>query len=201
MWSANPDRPSRGTRDLTKPNCCKSSDGELEACLLTTLCHLLHVISELADRQPSLITRLGIADQLSFLAVLLASPRDNDSLEAGIETSNNVGVEAIIDDVKDYMLTHLSSHLNLASLETYSHYSRRSLQYAFRRKYGMTITQWIRIQRLEMAYDRLKNGCKGDTVTSIARACGYRSLSLFSLEFQNRYQIKPSVFLRQNLRP
>jgi AraC-like DNA-binding protein len=33
-------------------------------------------------------------------------------------------------------------------------------------------------------------------VTRIARACGYRSLSLFSIEFQHRFHIKPSVMLR-----
>jgi AraC-like DNA-binding protein len=36
----------------------------------------------------------------------------------------------------------------------------------------------------------------GDNVTRIARACGYRSLSLFSIEFQHRFHIKPSVMLR-----
>jgi AraC-like DNA-binding protein len=35
-------------------------------------------------------------------------------------------------------------------------------------------------------------------VTSIANACGYRSVSLFSIEFQKRFHIKPSVLLREN---
>jgi transcriptional regulator GlxA family with amidase domain len=34
-------------------------------------------------------------------------------------------------------------------------------------------------------------------VASIAQACGYRSMSLFSIEFQQRFHIKPSVLLRE----
>jgi AraC-like DNA-binding protein len=34
-------------------------------------------------------------------------------------------------------------------------------------------------------------------VTRIALACGYRSLSLFSIEFQQRFHVKPSVLLRR----
>jgi AraC-like DNA-binding protein len=35
-------------------------------------------------------------------------------------------------------------------------------------------------------------------VASIAQVCGYRSMSLFSIEFQQRFHIKPSVLLRQS---
>lgn len=200
MQSASHDGCSHGTRDFSKPTCRKSSDGDFEACLLITLRHLLQVTSELAAKQPTLLTHLGLAEQLALLAVLLASPAVQSPMDGEIQVAKNGGVEDIIDDVRDYMLSHLSDQLNLSSLETYSHYSRRSLQYAFRKKYGVTITQWIRAQRLEMAYHKLRNGSKGDTVNSIARACGYRSTSLFSLEFQNRFHIKPSVFLRQHMR-
>ena len=31
----------------------------------------------------------------------------------------------------------------------------------------------------------------------LARTCGYRSMSLFSIEFQQRFHVKPSVLLRE----
>jgi AraC-like DNA-binding protein len=37
-----------------------------------------------------------------------------------------------------------------------------------------------------------------ESVSSIAHACGYRSSSLFSIEFQNRFHVKPSVLLREH---
>ncbi|MFN5464496.1 MAG: helix-turn-helix transcriptional regulator [Cyanobacteriota bacterium] len=166
--------------------------------MLTTLQHLLHVTSEIEMRQPILLTRLGISNQLTLLTALLASPNLNTPLVTEQKEPKEGGVEEVIDELTDYMLTHLSEPLSLSVLEKHSHYSRRSLQYAFRDKYGCTITQWIRSQRLDHAYQALKAGTPGQTVSSIAHACGYRSVSLFSIEFQNRFHIKPSVMLREH---
>jgi AraC-like DNA-binding protein len=51
---------------------------------------------------------------------------------------------------------------------------------------------------LDLAFQKLKTARLGDSVASIARSCGYRSFSLFSIEFQNRFHIKPSVMLRKH---
>jgi AraC-like DNA-binding protein len=198
MSSQNLDWLAAGEWDFSKPSCRKASDGEVEACLLTTLQHLLHVTSEIEMRQPILLTRLGISNQLTLLTALLASPNLNTPLVTEQKEPKEGGVEEVIDELTDYMLTHLSEPLSLSVLEKHSHYSRRSLQYAFRDKYGCTITQWIRSQRLDHAYQALKAGTPGQTVSSIAHACGYRSVSLFSIEFQNRFHIKPSVMLREH---
>jgi AraC-like DNA-binding protein len=115
-------------------------------------------------------------------------------------TLKNGGVADAMEELTTYMKDHLSESLNLTILERYSHYSRRSLQYAFRQRFGCTITQWIRSQRLDQAYKRLLGGDANDSVTSIANACGYRSVSLFSIEFQKRFHVKPSVLLRENQR-
>jgi len=99
--------------------------------------------------------------------------------------------------VIDYIDAHLSEPLSLAAIEANSHYSRRALQYAFRRKFGCTVTQWIRARRLDLAHSRLSLAAIGETVSGIAKACGYRSMSLFSIEFQQRFHIRPSELLRQ----
>ena len=83
-------------------------------------------------------------------------------------------------------------------LEAYSHYSRRAIQYSFKERLGCTITQWIRQQRLQLARECLQYPLPEDTVQSIALRCGYRSASLFSMEFQQRYLAKPSAILRQS---
>ena len=184
--------------NLSKPVCRKASDGDVEASLLSTLRHLLNVTSELALTHPILFTRLGISSQLCLLAALFASPDLTQSMVSEDNKSSQSGVTGAIEELTDYMTNNLSEPLNLTILEKYSHYSRRSLQYAFRQKFGCTITQWIRSQRLDQAYSLLREGKSKDTVTSIANACGYRSVSLFSIEFQKRFHIKPSVLLREN---
>lgn len=35
-------------------------------------------------------------------------------------------------------------------------------------------------------------------MTSIALACGYRSLNLFTVDFQQRFHVKPSELLRES---
>ena len=34
-------------------------------------------------------------------------------------------------------------------------------------------------------------------VSSIAQACGYHAMGLFSIDFQQRFHVKPSVLLRE----
>lgn len=48
-----------------------------------------------------------------------------------------------------------------------------------------------------VGHQLLRNPAPGDTVASIAEASGYRSMGLFSIEFQQRFHIKPSQLLRQ----
>jgi AraC-like DNA-binding protein len=187
-----------GDWNLSRPACRKASDGQLEAALLSTLHHLLNLASELVMTQPILFTRLGISNQLCFLTALLANPDLSQSLVGENNALKHGGVADAIDELTTYMKDNLSGSLNLTILERYSHYSRRSLQYAFRQRYGCTITQWIRSQRLDQAYKQLQAGNTSDSVTSIANACGYRSVSLFSIEFQKRFHVKPSVLLREN---
>lgn len=184
--------------NLGKPVCRKASDGAVEASLLSTLHHLLTVTSELALTHPILFTRLGISRQLCLLTAVFASPILTRSLLCEDNKSKHGGVAEAIEELTTYMSNNLSEPLNLTILEKYSHYSRRSLQYAFRQKFGCTITQWIRSQRLDQAFRLLKEGHVSDNVTSIANACGYRSVSLFSIEFQKRFHVKPSVLLREN---
>jgi AraC-like DNA-binding protein len=53
--------------------------------------------------------------------------------------------------------------------------------------------------RLERARRWLQQPQQGETVTRIAHACGYRSLNLFSMDFQQRFHVKPSELLRESL--
>lgn len=187
--------------DLSQPCCRKASDGVIETCLLTTLRHLFNLIGELVLTQSSLVPRLGILRQLCLLTGLLASASDNQDLLLEDNLPRGGGVDDAIEELTSYMKENLDAPLNLSILEKHSHYSRRALQYAFRKKYGCTITQWIRSQRLDLAYQKMQHANSNDSVASIAIDCGYRSVSIFSIEFQKRFHIKPSAFLRDHQNP
>lgn len=183
--------------DFAQPVCRKAEDGELIAALLAAVRHLLQVAGELASADPQLLTRLGVSQQLSLLTALLACPHYESAAVEQLKASPVGSAAEAIEQLMAFILEHLSEPLNLNLLEKQSHYSRRALQYAFRERMGCTITQWIRAQRLDLAYQKLTAARAEETVSGIAQACGYRSVSLFSIEFQNRFHIKPSVLLRE----
>lgn len=169
----------------------------IEATLFSALDRTLAIASDLAGH-PALIHQLGIETQLQRLAIALAFPRYRGSGSLQQQTAAPRASNDPLERVLRYIDQHLAEPLTLNQLEAISNYSRRSLQYAFRQRLGCTATQWIRARRLDRARALLRKAGSGGSVTTIAQACGYRSMSLFSIEFQQRFHIKPSVMLRQS---
>lgn len=181
---------------LGSPISCKPTDGQLDAQLLSLLDCTLRTISALQESNPSLIRPLGLVEQIYRLIAILAFPNlrkvpDGEAIQLG----NDQPIDSF-DQLINYIAANLDKTLSLTSLAGLSNYSRRALQYAFRERMGCTATQWIRAKRLDQARQRLLKSSPKDTVTSIACACGYRSMGLFSVEFQQRFHIQPSQLLR-----
>jgi len=146
----------------------------------------------------ALVERLNMDDQIyRYLAAMLLPELQQEYTLDRLLIRQREGRDAF-DDLIDYLKENLSEPLNLTMMESRSHYSRRAIQYAFLERMGCSATQWIRKQRLEMARRRLENPKPGDTVGTIANDCGYRSLGLFSVDFQQRYHVKPSQLLRES---
>jgi len=181
--------------------------GHEQAALIAALERTLQTMDDLAGSPSVLIDQLGLGEQLCRILALLAVP------EARNAPAERVSAERVpadphpsasesfdrkaFDSLIRYINANLDQPLNLTLLQNHSHYSRRALQYAFRQRLGCTATQWIRGQRLDQAHRLLGLASSSDSVASIAQACGYRSMSLFSIEFQQRFHIKPSVLLRE----
>jgi AraC-like DNA-binding protein len=66
----------------------------------------------------------------------------------------------------------------------------------FRKRFNCTPMQFVRRQRLELAMEQLSKPQSGDTVMRIARECGYRHASNFSVDFQKQFGSRPSDVLR-----
>jgi transcriptional regulator GlxA family with amidase domain len=96
----------------------------------------------------------------------------------------------------DWIEANCHRPLSLSDLEKQSHYSRRSLQYAFRQRFGCGPMQYIRRQRLALAKQRLLAPRPGTTVTSVAQECGYLSVANFRRYYQQRFGETPSGALR-----
>ena len=166
--------------------------------LLAALRQTIKMAGQLSGYGRGLLESLQIDDQIHRLmaAMLLPDLREENSLDR-LRHRQRQGRDAF-DELIDYIKQNLGSPLTLTVLESRSHYSRRALQYAFNERMGCTATQWIKNQRLDLARRRLENPLPGDSVGSIATESGYRSLGLFSVDFQQRFHVKPSQLLRES---
>ncbi len=184
-------------------------DGSGIGLLLRALAHNLQTLADCLAGQRHLIVPLGLEESLCRLLVLLLDPGLGSDPELGpadpsfqpAEASpawaGDASVLAQFQQLLAYIDGHLDHPLTLTLLQTQLHASKRALQYAFQRQLGCTATQWIRSRRLDRAHGLLRHPAASDSVASIAQACGYRSMSLFSIEFQQRFHVKPSALLRQ----
>lgn len=101
-----------------------------------------------------------------------------------------------VDDLIDYIRANAHRPLTLTDLEEQSNYSARHLQTLFRDRFDCSPMQFVRRQRLTLAMQKLQSAGPGDTVTCIARDCGYRHLPNFSNDFRCEFGINPSQVLR-----
>ena len=170
----------------------------LGALMLTALNRGLQSMSDLLDGDRSLVGLLGLEEYLCRLVGLLIAPSLREPSPASGSSPEDPSVDPAWEALLAYIEAHLDQPLSLTLLQAQSNYSKRAIQYYFRRQLGCTATQWIRARRLDQAQALLRNPSRDVNVGSIAQACGYRSMSLFSIEFQQRFHIKPSVLLRQS---
>jgi transcriptional regulator GlxA family with amidase domain len=155
--------------------------------------------SQLIGHSEALLERLELDLLIYRLLAALVVPelRESNSLDR-LRSRQREGGDRF-EELIAYLEEHLHEPLSLHQLEARSHYSRRALQYAFLERLGCSPTQWIRNMRLERARRWLQQPQPGETVTRIAQACGYRSMNLFSMDFQQRFHVKPSELLRESL--
>ncbi|MEB3319062.1 MAG: AraC family transcriptional regulator [Cyanobacteriota bacterium] len=164
------------------------------AALLCTISLELPAIHQLAQLGQNYLEGFLLHEQLYRLIAALIFPelRHGHSDRDSEPTSGDRRLDRLL----DYISLHLTEPLPLSVLESQSHYSRRSLHYAFQERFGCSPMQWIRQQRMQMALQRLQNSASGVTVASVAVSCGYRSQSRFRIDFERAYGRKPSAVLR-----
>lgn len=158
---------------------------------------IFNFIDNLLIEGTYLAAGLGLDDQIYRLLALSLFQAEGRLEEIksrwNFDTSNWTNR---LDDLVDYIRQNTHLNLTLTDLEEQSHYSGRHLQNLFKDKFDCTPMQFVRRQRLSAAMERLQTADEDDTVTDIARDCGYRYTSNFSTDFQRQFGVSPSVVLR-----
>ncbi|WP_094554280.1 helix-turn-helix domain-containing protein [Synechococcus sp. 1G10] len=179
-----------------------ANDTSLRAELLLNLRRLLSVYNGSALLGGSGIHSLALEDALQRLVILLLCPELLAETEADrvVARLGSTGRDRIFDELIEWIQTDLTRPLTLSQLERRSGYSRRSLQYMFRSRFGLGPMQWLRQQRLQAVCRRLREGVPGDTVGAIATRFGFISSSSFAKLFQISFGQTPSELLRASQR-
>ncbi|MEB3194014.1 MAG: AraC family transcriptional regulator [Cyanobacteriota bacterium] len=97
----------------------------------------------------------------------------------------------------EWLLAHLDEPISLSDMEQRSHYSRRSLQVAFKERFGCGPMQWLRRQRLAKARALLERPGSCSSLMEVALACGYLTVASFSRDYLARYGERPSTQWRR----
>ena len=71
--------------------------------------------------------------------------------------------------------------------------SLRTVQRHFARDFGQTISEWLRVYRLNQAYSRI---IEGEQVKIVAYDLGFKQLSHFSRAFKQVHGVPPTMISR-----
>lgn len=164
-------------------NLCLDGEGEEklrrrlgeEAALLKTMEHSL---------SPSDLTVMAelVADRIRHL--LASVPQAVDEKK-----------EPLIENVKSYIREGAASDLSIAHLGAVFHYNKTYLGRIFKQSVGMSVSEYLRVLRIERACMLLKESSV--SVTRIAQECGFSGVSYFNRVFKAAEGISPTEYRKK----
>lgn len=138
----------------------------------------------------------GLLDQLTLernaLDILSDALSRFHPLTAGTTVPDHVSLRDMsrAQAVRDLILRSLDKDVNLPELARASGMSTSTLQRVFRKCYGRTVMEFLRIRRLELGRDVLVR--HGVSVAEAAHRAGYTSPANFATAFQREFGYPPS---------
>lgn len=153
-------------------------------------------IHQLTTLPGSDLTQMRLDDALLRMVALLLLPDLQQVDPLPHAAVGSLAAKAKLEALVDWIEANLDASISLSDMEARVHWSRRTLQYAFRDAYGCSPMQWLRRRRLHRAMQRLVHPQPGDSVISIGRTFGFPNPGVFSREFRRQYNCTPSSVFR-----
>jgi AraC-like DNA-binding protein len=151
------------------------------------------VASGATEIHPLLVPELT---RMAAAAFLHAFP--NTTMTLHYQPGTGWAAPAAVSRAAAFIDEHVSQPVTVAQVAAAAGVTPRALQYAFRRRYGMTPTGYLRQARLERADRELCSAQPGDgvSVAGIARKWGWAGRTQFTAAYRRRFGIPPSQTLR-----
>ena len=105
------------------------------------------------------------------------------------------GVHGTVEEVTQYLHDHLMADISLDDLSRRFFISRAYLTRAFRQVTGVTVIQYLTVIRIRRACSLLQD--TDDSVTGIARQCGFSNATYFESVFKRLRGMTPRQYRRQ----
>ena len=132
--------------------------------------------------------RTEVANQLAQR--LLTYYADGTSVRGSSAQSRDQAIKRVI----EYLMENGCNRPNLSDLCGIAHVSERTLQYAFRQRYGLSPVQFVRCWHLNSARQLLRSSCHdGTTIGDIAWKCGFFDPSVFARHYRLLHGELPSA--------
>lgn len=111
-----------------------------------------------------------------------------------------VSTDAALDRICDAVRDLTNNPLTLTEMERLSGLSSRTLQYAFRKRFGCSPMAWQRRERLYLANSMLISADHAIDITSICYRTGFSTPSKFSEHYRRQFGETPGETLRRSRR-
>lgn len=105
-----------------------------------------------------------------------------------------------LEPLLEQIRANIGGRVTLADMERWSDRSARTIQLAFRTRFGIGPMEWLRAQRLDLVRGRLLAAGEGATIAEIAKACGIPRLATLTQEYAKRFGELPSETLARRRR-
>jgi AraC family ethanolamine operon transcriptional activator len=133
--------------------------------------------------------RRGVASQ-RFVERLLVYCSAGDTIQRHRLGGRDEAIKRVI----AYIDAHGHTQPSMADLCEIAHVSERTLQYAFRARFGVTPIQFVRCWKLNVARRLLKSSShSGRTIASLAAECGFLDPSVFARHYHLLHGELPSA--------
>lgn len=98
--------------------------------------------------------------------------------------------------VADYIQLHLESDLSVRGLANMVYISPDHLTRTFKKKYGVTVSDYILEKRMELAGELLRR--EDLSITMVSDSVGYGNYSFFTEQFKKKYGVTPREYQKEH---
>ena len=174
-----------------------------EKLLSTVNMHYHDVDGEMAQLLHSIITSYADKNNLSLTTLLEIEQRVCTAMLALVSTQVAKSTtlsksEKIALNVKEQIIHHMDVKINIKALAQEHKISERSLQTAFKKLFGFTPVEFLRLMKLNLVHHELmKNDETKTTVSRIASKWGFNHMGRFSGFYTELFGENPSVTLKK----